>query len=175
MSEFWLDLGAGKDAEHWAATPGLAGVLRVALDPLITPEMVESGRVSPLPADILRVGAEIRPSNSVEAGKGYSGLPFRDAAFTYVHCGFVLHLYLEILELLVAEVHRVLLPGGRFEVLMPHFGHADSERNLAATERELRRVFGNVERDRFPGPFSTFWADLYRDRTFRFRCEKPRA
>src|SRR5579872_6117279 len=100
MPEYWLDIGSGIDAEHWMAVPAREGVRRVAMDPLLTYGMIASGRLAPVAPDILRVGAEIRPERSVEAGKQPSYLPFRDGAFARVHCGFVLHLYLEILELL---------------------------------------------------------------------------
>ena len=173
MPEYWLDLGAGKDAEHWCASPAPPGVRRVALDPLITSGMVVSGRLEAVPPDVLRVGAEIRPEHSVEAGKQRSYLPFRDAVFTHVHCGFVLHLYLETLELLTEEVFRVLAPGGTFEVLVPHFGDLHSERTLQRTTDVLEARFGPVELSRFSGPFTTFWADLYRDKTYLLRCRRP--
>ena len=48
VSEFWLDIGSGIDAEHWSATAAPAGVRRVALDPLFTSGMVTSGRLSAL-------------------------------------------------------------------------------------------------------------------------------
>lgn len=172
MAEFWLDLGAGMDAEHWAASPGISGVCRVALDPLLTSGMVASERLAPMPTDILRVGAEIRPKQSVETGKELAYLPFRDATFTHVHCGFVLHLYLETLELLSTEVHRVLQPGGTLAVLLPHFGDLHSEGVLHRTEAELRYRFGNATLARYEGPFTTFWADLYRDRTYLIHCRK---
>jgi SAM-dependent methyltransferase len=172
MPDYWLDIGAGIDAEHWASSPAPAGVRRVALDPLLTSGMVTSGRLAALPRDILRVGAEVRPQRSVEAAKQRAYLPFKSGVFAHVHCGFVLHLYLETLELLAAEVHRVLQPGGTLDVLLPHFGDLHSERNLERTEIELRLRFGNAALSRFEGPFSTFWADLYRDRTYRIRCCK---
>jgi SAM-dependent methyltransferase len=172
MAEFWLDLGAGMDAEHWLASPPSAGVRRIAMDPLLTSGMVASGRLAPLPADILRIGGEIRPEHSVELGKARAYLPFRDATFAQVHCGFVLHLYLETLELLAAEVHRVLQPGGTLDVLLPHFGDLHSERVLQRTEDELHRRFGDATLTRFEGPFTTFWADLYRDRTYLIRSRK---
>jgi len=170
MAEFWLDLGAGMDAEHWVASPATPGVRRVALDPLVMSGMIASGRLAPLPESILRVGAEVRPQGSVEAGRERAYLPFRDRSFAHVHCGFVLHLYLETLELLVSEVHRVLESGGTLDVLLPHFGDLHSERILERTEIELRLRFGNAALSRFGGPFTTFWADLYRDRTYRIHC-----
>jgi ubiquinone/menaquinone biosynthesis C-methylase UbiE len=170
MHEYWLDIGAGINAEHWAATQAAPGIRLVALDPLLTSGMVTSGRLAPLGAQLLRVGAEVRPEHSVEAEKQRAYLPFRDHSFTHVHCGFVLHLYLETLELLVAEMHRVLQPGGTVEVLLPHFGDLHSERTLARTEDQLLACFGHAELTRFTGPFTTFWADLYRDRTYRVRC-----
>lgn len=170
--EYWLDIGAGVDAEHWAATPAPDGVLRVALDPLLTSGMVESGRLVRLPADIRRVGGEVRPAGSVEAGKSHSFLPFRSEVFTHVHCGFVLHLYLETLDLLAEECFRVLRPGGTVNLLLPHFGDSASTANLSHTQQVFRESFGNAERSRFEGPFTTFWADLYRDRTYRICCIK---
>jgi len=172
MTKYWLDVGAGMDAEHWASFPAPEGVRRVALDPLLTSAMVASGRLASLPCDILRVGAEVRPERSVEAGRELSYLPFRCGAFAHVHCGFVLHLYLETLELLVAEVHRVLRPGGTLHVLLPHFGDLHSERLVQRTEIELHLRFGNAALTRFEGPYSTFWADLYRDRTYQIHCCK---
>src|SRR5690242_4616569 len=108
MPDYWLDVGAGMDAEHWVACPAPAGVRMVAMDPLLTSGMVASGRLATLPREIRRVGAEVRPPGSVEAGREQAYLPFNDGTFAHVHCGFVLHLYLETLELLAAEVHRVL-------------------------------------------------------------------
>jgi hypothetical protein len=168
--EYWLDIGAGADAERYAAEPAPPGVIRVALDPLITTGMIDSGRLAPLPPDIRRVGGEIRPPHSVESGKHASFLPFRSGVFTRVHCGFMLHLYLELLGLLAEESRRVLLPGGELEVLLPHFGDGDSERNLRHTEQVLRGTFGSVRRERFSGPYHSFWADLYQDRTYRLTC-----
>lgn len=104
MSEWWLDVGAGINAEHWAATPCPAHVRRIALD------------------------------------------------------------------LLAEEVFRVLRPGGELTVLLPHLGGLENERNLQHTEAVLRRTFGDARLDRFEGPFASFWADLYRDRTYRIRC-----
>lgn len=170
MYEYWLDVGAGIDAEHWAAIQSPPVVRLVALDPLLTSGMVTSGRLAPLGWQILRVGAEVRPQGSVEVEKQRAYLPFRDQSFTHVHCGFVLHLYLETLELLVAEMHRVLKPAGTVEVLLPHFGDLHSEQTLARTEDELCACFGNATLTRFTGPFTTFWADLYRGRTYRIRC-----
>jgi hypothetical protein len=170
--EFWLDLGSGMDAEHWAATEAPPGVRRVAMDPLLTTGMIESGRLAPLPRDILRVGAEVRPPHSVEAGKQLSFLPFRSGAFTRVHCGFMLHLYLEVLDLLAEETQRVLARGGELTVLLPHLGDARSEQILQRTEDVLRRAFGAAQMERYEGPFTTFWADLYRDRTYRILCRK---
>jgi SAM-dependent methyltransferase len=172
LTIWWLDLGSGIDAENWAATPAPPRVRRIAMDPLITSGMVESGRLAPLPPDILRVGAEIRPEGSVEAGKQRSFLPFQDGLFTLVHCGFVLHLYLETLELLAQETHRVLAPGGTLEVLLPHFGDSRSEGILARTEAVLREVYGWVTVERFQGPYTTFWAELYRDRTYRLTSHR---
>lgn len=169
LRECWLDLGSGINAEHWAATEAPARVLRVAMDPLLTSGMIASGRLEPLPRGVLRVGAEVRPEGSVEAGKARSFLPFRDEVFIRVHCGYVLHLYLETLELLVAECYRVLRPGGEFEVLLPHFGDAHSEGVHRRTRREMEACFGAVEASRFAGPFTTFWADLYQDRTYLLR------
>jgi SAM-dependent methyltransferase len=171
--EYWLDLGSGIDAEHWCAAPAPPGVRLVALDPLMTSGMVDSDRLGPLPPYVFRVGAEIRPDHSVEAGKQCSYLPFRDAVFTHVHCGFVLHLYLETLELLAEEVFRVLKPGGSLDVLLPHFGDFHSERNLQHTSDVLEARFGYATTSRFAGPFTTFWADLYRDRTYVLRCRRP--
>lgn len=142
------------------------------MDPLISSAMAESGRLARLRPGILRVGAEIRPAGSVEQEKQRAFLPFRSGAITHVHCGFVLHLYLETLELLAAEVWRVLRPEGSFEVLFPHFGDLHSERTLQRTRDELQRWFGEVTVERFAGPFTTFWADLYQDRTFRLSCRK---
>lgn len=160
------------DAEHWEASEAPAGVCRVAMDPLITSGMIEAGRLAPLRRDIRRVGAELRPGRSVEPGRPPSFLPFRNSTFTHVHCGFVLHLYLELLDLLAGEVCRVLRPGGELVVLLPHFADLDSEVNLRHTERTLTTHFGAGQRTRFAGPFTTFWADLYRDRTFCLRFRK---
>lgn len=174
--EYWLDLGAGIDAEHWSATPVPPDVLRIALDPLLTTGMVESGRLAPLPSDIQRVGAELRPPGTAStgsAGKSHSFLPFRSGLFAYVHCGFLLHLYLELLDLLALETYRVLTPGGTLRVLLPHLGDAACQANLEHTTAVLHRQFGNTERRPFTGPFTTFWADLYRDCTFEICCRKP--
>src|SRR6185437_2905815 len=89
------------------------------MDPLLTCGMIASGRIAPLAPDILRVGGELRPEHSTEQGKQASFLPFRDAAFARVHCGFLLHLYLELLPLLAEEAHRILVPGGELTVLLP--------------------------------------------------------
>jgi hypothetical protein len=172
LTTWWLDLGSGIDAEHWTATPATPGVRRVAMDPLITSGMVASGRLAPLPPDILRVGAEIRPEGSVEAGKQRSFLPFRNGLVALVHCGFVLHLYLETLDLLAEETHRVLTPGGMLEVLLPHFGDSRSESILQQTEAVLQQVYGAVTLERYAGPNTTFWADLYRERTYRISSAK---
>jgi len=172
MREFWLDIGAGMDAEHWAATPPPPGVLQVAMDPLLTSGMIGSGRLALLPSRILRVGAEVRPHGSVEKERARSFLPFRDSVFTQVHCGFVLHLYLETLELLAEEAHRVLRPGGGFTVLIPHLGDLRCEQAVQRTEWVLREQFGTVELDWFAGPFTTFWADLYRGRTYAIHCTR---
>lgn len=160
------------DAEHWCATPCPPGVRRVALDPLLTSGMVTSGRLAALPADILRIGAEIRPPQSVEAGKQLSFLPFRSGVFQRVHCGFMLHLYLEVLDLLAEEAHRVLRPGGELVVLLPHMGDPHSEQTLHHTQQVLRGTFGNGTLERYAGPCNTFWADLYQDRTYELRCRK---
>ena len=172
MAEYWLDLGSGTDAEHWVATHAPPGVRRVALDPLITSGMIASGRLAPLPPGILRVGGEIRPPHSLERDRERSYLPFRDAAFTRVHCGFLLHLYLELLDLVAEETYRVLAPGGDLTVLLPHFGDADSSRNLERTIAALRGRFGNAGVSRYSGPWTTFWADLYRERTYQLTCRK---
>jgi SAM-dependent methyltransferase len=171
-TEWWLDLGAGIDAEHWSATPASPGVRRIAMDPLLTSGMVESGRLAVLPPDIRRVGAELRPENSVEAGKQPSLLPFADDAFSRVHCGFVLHLYLEVLDLLAEEAHRVLKLGGELTVLVPHFGDARSEGIVRSTIEALRRRFGEPRLAPFEGPFTSFWADLYRNKTLLINCRK---
>jgi hypothetical protein len=170
--EFWLDVGSGIDAEHWSAAPAAPGVRRVAMDPLLTSGMIGSGRLAPLPPDILRVGAEVRSPGSVEAGKRQSFLPFCSSVFTRVHCGYVLHLYLEALDLLAEEAHRVLQHGGMLEVLLPHMGDLRSERLIQRTEDVLQRTFGNAELTRYAGPFSTFWADLYQDRSYRIECRR---
>jgi len=81
MPEYWLDLGAGIDAEHWAASEARPEVRRVALDPLLTTGMIASGRLAPVSPGIWRVGGEIRPEGSLERGKPRSYLPFRDGAF----------------------------------------------------------------------------------------------
>jgi len=172
MREYWLDVGAGVDAEHWAATPAPAYVCRVAMDPLLTSGMAASGRLAALPPDMRRVGGEIRPERSVEAGKAPSFLPFRSDVFTRVHCGFVLHLYLETLERLVDETHWVLLPSGELEVFIPHFGDVRSEQIIQRTTSQLEIRYGRVEVRRAAGPFTTFWADLYRDCTYRLVCRK---
>ena len=174
--EYWLDLGAGIDAEHWMATPAPPGVLRVALDPLLTVGMVESGRLAPLPPDIQRVGGELRPPGSSAQGgspRAHSFLPFRNGLFRHVHCGFLLHLYLELLDLLALETYRVLAPGGSLRVLLPHMGDPASEANIQHTITVLRAQFGNLEMRRFAGPYTTFWADLYQDRTFELLCIRP--
>ena len=54
-SEFWLDIGAGIEAEHWASTAASPGVRRVALDPLLTSGMVLSGRLPSLSPDICQM------------------------------------------------------------------------------------------------------------------------
>lgn len=172
MDQYWLDIGAGIDAEHWAATPAPSGVRRVALEPLLTSGMIGSGRLASLPPGVLRVGAELRPQQSVETGKPRSYLPFRDGAFARVHCGFVLHLYLEILELLAEESHRVLQPGGQLDVFLPHFGDGRSEGIVDYTQQVLERRFGTVEIRRHRGPFTSFWADLYQDCTIHLLCWK---
>jgi SAM-dependent methyltransferase len=169
---FWLDIGSGIDAEHWAATAAPPGVRLVAMDPLLTSGMIQSGRLQALPERILRVGGEVRPPGSVEAGKERSFLPFRSGAFQRVHCGFVLHLYLECLDLLAEEAHRVLEPGGELTVLLPHLGDLRSEQLIQRTEEVLRHTFGAAELSRFEGPFHTFWADLYRDRSYRLMSRK---
>jgi ubiquinone/menaquinone biosynthesis C-methylase UbiE len=173
MSDYHLDLGAGIDAEHWQARAPVSGVRLIAMDPLITTGMVEAGRLARMRPDILRVGAEVRPARSVEQGKQQAFLPFRSGSIAHVHCGFMLHLYLETLEVLVAEVWRVLRTDGTLEVLLPHFGDLDSERTLQRTQDELERWFGGVTVGRCDGPFTTFWADLYQDRTYRLTCRKP--
>lgn len=173
MSEWWLDIGAGMDAEHWSAIPCPPGVRRVAMDPLITSGMVESGRLAPLPPDIVRVGAEVRPPDSVEAGTQQSFLPFRSRAFTRVHCGFMLHLYLEVLDLLAEEVRRVLQPGGEFRVLLPHLGDVCSEQLLQYTESVLQQTFGNGRLARYEGPATSFWADLYQGRVYEMVVIRP--
>ena len=170
--EFWLDVGSGIDAEHWAATPATPGVRRVAMDPLLTSGMIASGRLAPLLPDVLRIGGEVRPPQSVEAGKQQSFLPFRSGVFARVHCGYVLHLYLETRDLLAEEAYRVLRPGGVLEVLLPHLGDLRSERLIQQTEDVLRRTFGNAEITRYTGPFTTFWADLYQDRSYRVTCRR---
>lgn len=172
MSEFWLDIGAGINAEHWAAGRVPSVVRRIAMDPLLTSAMVESGRLEPLPPDVIRVGAELRPERSVETGKQPSYLPFADGSLARVHCGFVLHLYLEILHRLASEAHRVLRPGGVLEVILPDLGDPRSQQILDTTELALREAFGNSRRSRYEGPFDTFWADLYQDRAWILRCWK---
>lgn len=169
-SEFWLDVGSGMDAEHWSALEVPANVRRVAMDPLMTSGMITSGRLAKLDARILRVGGEIRPPHSLEPGKELSFLPFRSGVFHRVHCGFMLHLYLELLELLAEETHRVLVPGGRLEVMIPHFGDAHSEGIRRRTTATFERCYGTVEVTPFAGPFTTFWGDLYRDKTYRIAC-----
>ncbi len=171
-AEWWLDLGAGIDAEHWAASPASPGVRRIAMDPLLTSGMVESGRLAVLTPDIRRVGAELRPVNSVEAGKPPSFLPFADEAFTRVHSGILLHHYLEVLDLLVEESYRVLKPGGELTVLAPHFGDARSDGIVRSTSEALRRRFEEPRFTPFEGPFTTFWADLYRDKTLQILVRK---
>jgi hypothetical protein len=172
MAEFWLDIGSGIDAEHWAATGAPPGVRKVALEPLLTSGRVESGRLAPLPPEILRVGGEVRPAQSVEAGKQLSFLPFRSEVFARVHCGFVLHLYLECLELLAEESRRVLRPGGELRVLVPHFGDSHSEAIRRRTTEAFRAAYGEVEASLFAGPFTSFWADLYQGKTYQLRCIK---
>lgn len=172
-SEWWLDLGSGIDAEHWAATDAPPGVRRIAMDPLLTSGMAASGRLAVLPPDIRRVGAELRPLHSVERGKQPSFLPFVDGAFRRVHCGFVLHLYLEVLELLAEETFRVLQPGGELQVLLPHFGDPGSDATFRRTASVLAARFGNLDQARAQPPFTTFWADLYQDKTWVLRCRKP--
>lgn len=172
-SEWWLDLGAGIEAEHWSASPATPRVRRIAMDPLLTSGMVGSGRLTVLTPDIRRVGAELRPENSVEADKQPSFLPFGNEAFTRVHCGFVLHLYLEVLDLLVEETYRVLKPGGELTVLLPHFGDARSDGIVRNTVAALRRRFEAPRLTPYEGPFTTFWGDLYRDKTLRIVSRKP--
>ncbi len=164
--EWRLDIGSGLEAERWCALPSDAAIRRVAMDPLITSGMVESGRLSPLPDGIERVGAEVRPAGSVETGKVLSFLPFRSQVFSQVHCGFVLHLYLEVLPLLVVEAHRVLLPNGTFTVHVPHFGEARSDAILRDTHAAVRWCFGDAKLDRYSGPALTFWTDLYREKVW---------
>jgi SAM-dependent methyltransferase len=173
MLDYHLDLGSGLDAEHWEAVELPPHIRPIALDPLFSSAMVESGRMARLRPGVQRIGAEIRPAGSVEHGKQQSFLPFRSGAIAHVHCGFVLHLYLETLELLAAEVWRVLRPHGSLDVLLPHFGDPDSERTLRRTRDELQHWFGAVTVERYTGPFNTFWVDLYRDRTCRLFCRKP--
>ena len=170
MSEFWLDVGAGIEAEHWAATPAPPGVRQVAVDPLLSSGMIASGRLPRLPDGVLRVGAEVRPSGSVEKERSRSYLPFRDRVFAHVHCAFLLHLYLELLELVAEETHRVLRPGGTLTVLLPHLGDLRCEQLLHRTEQVLSRHYGAAQLTRYGGPFTTFWADLHRDRTYAIWC-----
>jgi SAM-dependent methyltransferase len=172
-AEFWLDVGAGIDAEHWAAIPALPGVRRVALDPLLTPGMIASGRLAVVAPDILRVGGEVRPEHSTEAGKQRSYLPFRDGVFARVHCGFVLHLYLEVLDLLALETHRVLKPGGELTVLLPDLADGRTGQAIRDAERALRGCFGAAEVSRYGGKATTFWTDLYAGRVFQIHCRKP--
>jgi len=172
MTTYWLDLGAGIDAEHWQGVEAPHGVVRIALDPLLTTSMVASGRLAALPPGVVRVGAEIRPEHSVESGKARSFLPFREGSISHVHCGFMLHLYLETLEILAAEAWRILRPCGTLEVLVPHFGDDHSDAILRRTHEELKRWFDDVIVSRHAGPFISFWADLYRDRTYTLTCRK---
>ncbi|MFN3651850.1 MAG: hypothetical protein ACK47B_19935 [Armatimonadota bacterium] len=171
-TDFWLDIGAGSDAEHWAATPAPPGVRRIALDPLITSGRVRSGTLAPLPADVLRLGAELRPPGSVDPGKEASYLPFRSGSLAWVHCGYVLHLFLELRELLAAESHRVLRDGGELTVLLPHFGESRSDTIIRETHAVLQACFGSAVLAEYRGAASTFWADLYRGRSFEIRCVK---
>lgn len=166
-------MGAGIEAEHWVSTPAPAGTRRVALDPLLTAGMVASGPLAALPAGIWRVGGEIVPECPLERGRRPSYLPFSDAVFEQVHCGFLLHLYLEITEALAGEVYRVLAPGGTCVLLLPDLRDGRTEAAIRHTQRAFGSRFGAAAVTRYPGPFTTFWSDLYRDRTWRVACVRP--
>jgi hypothetical protein len=57
-------------------------------------------------------------------------------------------------------------------VLLPQLGDLRSEQLIQRTEEVLRHTFGAAELSRFDGPFHTFWADLYRDRSYRIVSRK---
>ena len=44
--------------------------------------------------------------------------------------------------------------------------------NLGEVEDVLRGTFGNAELERYAGPFTSFWAELYQDRTYRIACRR---
>jgi len=159
VPRWWLDLGSGMEAEWWRAEPVPPGVRVIAVDPLLTNRMVQSGRPGSAPAGVERVGAEL------DGARG--GLPFRDAVFERILCAFMLHLYLSTLDQAVQEFRRLLLPGGEAIILLPHLGDGRSEEILFTTRRRFAAVFGDATLELYSGPLASFWADLYRGRTWQ--------
>lgn len=68
-----------------------------------------------------------------------SSLPFRGNAFDWVNCCGALHLFRDLPRAL-AEVHRVLAPGGRFTLAAIRVGEGALDRAASMLRRRLLGV-----------------------------------
>jgi SAM-dependent methyltransferase len=103
---------------------------------------IGAGRADRYPGALrLDIARGTDPHLVVDLERG--GLPFRDSAFATVAAHDVVE-HVADLVALVAEVHRVLRPGGLFLVSTPHFSSAN-----AWTDPTHRRALGARSFDYF--------------------------
>ena len=148
MGEYILDLGCGDGqlSQRLAAT----GAYVLGVD--ASPEMIAAARER---------GIEAEQANA-------ENLPFHDATFDAVFSNAVLH-WVRDQDAMLAQVHRVLKPGGRFVAEMG--GHG----NIAAIHVALRAVLGrHGHGDREDGVNYYPTAESYTERMKRhgFRVEQ---
>lgn len=92
-----------------------------------------------------------------------SDLPFEDRSVDLVIANHTLE-HVENLEGLLREIHRVLRPEGRFEVIVPHFTNT-----LGYSDYTHRRFFGLYTFDYFSIEASKHWSVPRYDNSFSFR------
>ena len=121
-----------------------------------------AGRAEHLPGAI-RLDRVRSTKPDIVADLDRAGIPFRTSSLDHVGAFDVVE-HVEDMVALVGEVHRVLRPGGVFQVTTPHFSCAN-----AHTDPTHRRALGVHSFDYFVDghPLSFYSAARFRTRTAR--------